>query len=151
MHAIIVIHPDWQLFEDGACVRFWADADVIALEGTDERLGHAVGLRAFDRRSSGDQADVAGEAASVVCGVAAPIIGEPFDLAGHMIYLTEAVLDGGDHEVTHVLGCDAACGRNVAHGFAVAAVEREGDAHLLAIVAADLQAVRAPSGVADIL
>lgn len=39
MHPIIVIDPDWQLFEHGAGVGFVADASVVALEGSDERLG----------------------------------------------------------------------------------------------------------------
>src|SRR3954447_10159942 len=37
-----------------------------------------------------------------------------------------------------------------AHGLPVAAVEGEGHAHALAVVAADLQAVRAPAGVARV-
>lgn len=40
-----------------------------------------------------------------------------------------------------ILGGDAAGGGDIAHGLAIAAVEREGDAHLLAIVAADLEPV----------
>lgn len=108
MHPIIVIDPDWQLFEHGAGVRFVADASVVALEGSNERLGHAVALRAFDGSGSRDQTDVAREAASIVRGVAAAVIGQPFDCAGHAIHLAEAVLDGGDHEVAHVLSGDAA-------------------------------------------
>jgi hypothetical protein len=36
----------------------------------------------------------------------------------------------------------------VTHGFAVATVKREGDAHLLAVVAPDLERVRTPARVA---
>src|SRR5208283_303549 len=42
---------------------------------------------------------------------------------------------------------DAFGRRDMAHGLAVAAVEREGDAHLFGIVASDLEAVRAPAQV----
>lgn len=45
---------------------------------------------------------------------------------------------------------DGAGRRNEAHGLAVAAVQRDGDAHALAVLAAGLEAVRAPAGVADI-
>lgn len=45
MHAIIVLEPDWQLFEHRAGVGFGADASVVALEGSDERLGQSVALR----------------------------------------------------------------------------------------------------------
>jgi len=57
------------------------------------------------------------------------------------------MLDGSDHQVLHVLGGDAAGCRDMPHRFAIAAVEREGDADLLAIVAGDLQPVRAPAGI----
>jgi hypothetical protein len=50
----------------------------------------------------------------------------------------------------HVLGGDAAGGGDIAHRLPVTAIEREGDPHFLAIVAADLEAVRAPTGVADL-
>jgi hypothetical protein len=82
MHAIVVVQPDRQLFEDGAGVRFGADADVITLEGPDERLGHAIALRAFDGCGSRDQADVAGEPAGVMRGVAAAVISQPLDRLG---------------------------------------------------------------------
>ena len=89
MHPIIVIDQDWQLFEHGAGVGFVADASVVALEGSDERLGDAVALWAFDGSGSRDQTDVAREAASIVRGVAAAVIGQPFDCAGHAIHLAE--------------------------------------------------------------
>src|SRR3954463_8807011 len=41
-------------------------------------------------------------------------------------------------------------GRNEAHGLPIAAVEGKGHAHAPAVVAADLQAVRAPAGVARV-
>jgi hypothetical protein len=59
----------------------------------------------------------------------------------------EAALDALDHQIANVGTVDAAGGRHPGDRLAVAAVEREGDAHLLAIVAADLEPVRAPAGV----
>ncbi len=44
--------------------------------------------------------------------------------------------DVGDHQVANIFGGDAAGGSDVFHGFPVATVERDGDAHLLAIVGA---------------
>jgi hypothetical protein len=58
------------------------------------------------------------------------------------------VLDGGNHQILHVLGGDAARGRHMPHCLAVTAVERERDAHLLAVVAGDLQSVGTPASVA---
>src|SRR4051812_10090512 len=48
---------------------------------------------------------------------------------------------------TMVLARDAAGGCREAHGLSIAAVEGEGHAYALAVVAADLQAVRAPAGI----
>jgi hypothetical protein len=55
------------------------------------------------------------------------------------------MLDGRHHQVPHVVTGDAACGGQEAHGFPVTAVEREGDPHSLAIVAADLEAIGTPA------
>ena len=57
------------------------------------------------------------------------------------------MLDGGDHQIANVFGGDAAGDSDVSHGLAITAVERKGYAHLLAIVAGDLQRIRAPAGV----
>ena len=66
-------------------------------------------------------------------------------VAGNAIDPAEAMLDGRHHQVPHVVTRDAACGGEEAHGFPVTAVEREGDPHSLAIVAADLEAIGAPA------
>lgn len=57
------------------------------------------------------------------------------------------MLDSHDHEVTNVFALDAFGGGGIAYGLAVAAVEREGDPDLVAIVTSDFEAVRAPSQV----
>jgi hypothetical protein len=60
------------------------------------------------------------------------------------------MLDGSHHQVTHVLAADTACGSEEAHGFSITAVQGKSDPHLLAIVAADFEAVRAPASIAFI-
>lgn len=57
------------------------------------------------------------------------------------------MLDGRDHEVANIFALDALGGGDMAHGLAIATVEREGDPDLVAIVASDLEAVRTPSQV----
>ena len=71
MHAIIVIKPTGKLVDDRLGVRSWAEAGVVALQRSDKGLGHAIALRAFDRRRARCEANVAGEAAGVVGGAAA--------------------------------------------------------------------------------
>ena len=58
------------------------------------------------------------------------------------------MLDGGYHEVPHIVGGDAACGGEEAHGFPITAIERKRNPHPLAIVAADLEAVGASAPIA---
>jgi hypothetical protein len=55
------------------------------------------------------------------------------------------MLDGGHHQVPHVVAGDAARRGKEAHGFPITAVQRESDPHPLAIVAADLEAIGAPA------
>lgn len=148
--GVVVVEPSGQLVDHGSGVGLFGDADVIPLHGAHERLGHAVGLWAFDRGCARPEVDLAGKAAGFSGGVAAAIVGQPFDSGRQAVHAAEAVLDGGDHEVAHVLGGYAGSGSNEAHCLAIAAVEREGDPHLLAVVAADLEAVGAPAGVAGI-
>lgn len=105
---------------------------------------------AFDGGCARPEVDLAGEAAGLSGGVAATVIRQPLDGRGQPVHTAEAVLDGGGHEVAHILGRYAGSGGNKAHRLAIAAVQREGDPHLLAVVAADFEAVGAPAGVASI-
>jgi len=47
MHGIIVLHPDVDESKGGSGIWDRVDQDVVALEGFDERFGHAVAFRAF--------------------------------------------------------------------------------------------------------
>jgi len=58
------------------------------------------------------------------------------------------MLNGSDHQVTHILASDATRGGEQAHGFTITAVERERDPYFLTIVAANLEAVGAPTPIA---
>lgn len=58
------------------------------------------------------------------------------------------MLDGGEHEVAHVVAEDAVGDPDEAHRLPVAAVEGGGDADALAVAAGDLESVRAPARVA---
>lgn len=150
MDGVVVVEPTGQLVDHGSGVGLFRDADVVSLHGSHERFGHAVGLRAFDRCCPGPEVHLAGEAAGLSGCIAAAIIGQPFDGGRQSVHTAEAMLDGGGHQVAHVLGGYAGSGGNDAHRLAIAAVEGEGDAHLLAVVAANLEPVGAPTGVTGI-
>ncbi len=124
--GVVVVEPAWQLADHGSGVGLFGDANVVPLHGAHERFGHAVGLRAFDGCCAAPEVDLAGEAASLLGGVAAAVICQPFDGGRQAVHAAEAVLDGGGHEIAHVLGGYASSGGNKAHRLAIAAVEREG-------------------------
>ena len=142
-----MLEPERQLRHDGFGVGGWIHRDVIALEGFDERLGHTVRLRTSHRRRARFHADVAEQGCSVLGDEAGAVVGQPFDGFGQHVDAAEAVLDSCNHEVLHVPALDALGGGNMSDCLTVAAVEGEGDADLLLVVAADLEAVGAPSDV----
>src|SRR4051794_35525649 len=107
MHLVIVVEPGWQLRDDGLRVGPRVHADVVTLEGADERLGHAVRLWTADRGRSWDQPDAARKGAGVSGGVTTAVIRQPLDRLGHTVHLAVAMFDGGNHQVLDVLGGDA--------------------------------------------
>src|SRR5690242_5374935 len=48
MHGVVVLDPGIDQSKSGSGVGDRADADLVALEGFDEGLGHAVAFRTFD-------------------------------------------------------------------------------------------------------
>ncbi len=141
--------PAGQLVDNALRIRAGVHTDIITLESASERLGHVMRLRIADRGRARDQPDAPGERTGVASGVAAAVMGEPLDRFVHAVHLSVSMLRG-DHQVLDVLGGDAARRRHVAHRLAVVPVEREGDTHLLTIVASDLQPVGASAGVAEV-
>lgn len=79
LEGVVVVGPAVQLVDHGSSVGLFGDADVVSLHGAHERLGHAVGLRAFDGCCAGLEIDLACEAAGLLCCVTAAIVSQPFD------------------------------------------------------------------------
>ena len=124
-------------------IRTWVDPRVIALEGFDTSLGHTVGLRAFDLRRAGDQADLAGSGGRAV-------VGQLFDRRRQPAHEPEAPLDALYYQVADVAAVNA-CGRGDSRNrLAVAAIQDEGDAYPFAVVAADLKPIRTPARIGPI-
>ena len=87
---------------------------------------------------------MSGRSAGLVRDVAGAVIGQPLDGLRQSIDPAEAMLDGRHHQVANIVTLDPFGRSHEAHGFPVAAVEREGYPDLLAVVTGDLEAVRAP-------
>jgi hypothetical protein len=77
VHEIVIGEPGTQLRQYGCGIRRRIDRDVVALEGFDERLSHAIALRRGVRGSARDQADVGGKGARVASDVSRAVVAEP--------------------------------------------------------------------------
>ena len=85
------------------------DADVVALDGFDEGLAHAVALGAGHRREAGRQVELRGEQARVPGGVGRAVIGQPFD-GVRRADGAEPLLHRLQHYVTDVGAADRGAG-----------------------------------------
>lgn len=77
----MMVEPERQLRHDGLGVRYGVHRDVIALEGFDEGVGHAVRLRAAHRRRAWLHADLTEQGCGVPgdeAGAVAPMEGVSF-------------------------------------------------------------------------
>src|SRR5215471_489331 len=150
MDGVVMLEPRVELAQHTGRIGFRADPRVIPLDGFDEGLGHTVRLGALDRRRARNQADIARQSTGLTGGVRRAVIRQPFNRLGQFVDQAEAALDAFDHQVANVGAVDAAGRCHPGDRLAVAAVEREGDPHLLAVVAADFEPVRAPAGIGAI-
>ena len=148
VNLVIVGDPRRQLTHYGLGIGSGTDADIVAFDCADEGFCHSIALRTFNGRRSWFETDVASEAARIAGNVAAAVVRQPFDGDRRAVDPAEPMLDGGYHQVTHVVAGDAARGSEEAHGFPITAIERKRNPHPLAIVAADLEAVGAPAPIA---
>ena len=134
VHGVEVLEGRRQLVHYGGCVGQVHQTDVVALEGVDEALGHAVALRAADRRVRRLEAQLARNAACVVSDVGAAVVREELQRAalGKGFHDAEALLYGLDENLTHRLAWQAFGGPCApSHDLAVAAVLDDGCVHSL--------------------
>jgi len=146
VNRIVVLHPAINEGEGSSGVRDRADANVIALEGLHESLGHAVTLRAFDRREARHQVERQGDLDSPMSREDRAVVGEPLQ-GMRCADSAEALFDAADHHVADHLAGDAGGGGDPADHLAVMAIEGEGEAHDLTIPTGELQAIRTPADV----
>src|SRR5580704_10922968 len=146
MHGVVVLHPTIDEGERRDGIRDRADSDVVTLEGLHEGFGHAVALRAFDRREARHQIERDGDLDGLVGGKDRAVVGEPL----HWVRgadRAEALLDAVNHHVADHLTGDAGRRAYPADDLTVVAIERKGDADDLAVPAGKLEAVRAPADI----
>jgi hypothetical protein len=96
---------------------------VIAFDCANERFGHSIALRAFNRRRSRFKADVTGEVAGLAGNITTAVIGEQFNDERQAIDPVEPMLDGSHHQVTLIFAFDTTCGSEEARSLAITAVQ----------------------------
>ena len=146
VRLVVVREPDIQLPEDRDGVGAGVAANVVTLERLDERLGHSVGLRTANRGEPRRKPERQGEVDRLGGRIATAIVREVLDAMRRTIP-AETLFDGGEHHITDDFAADAGGRSTPSNRFAIAGVEREGDANNFFIPAEDLEAVRAPTGV----
>src|SRR5580704_6593589 len=143
MHSVVVGEPGRQLSENGWGIWRRIYANVIALESLHERLSHAVALRRATRCPAGLQANIPGKTVGLMRDVAGTVVREPLRRMRHLRNLTEASGQGLHHDVPYQLSADACSRGSKGDGLPIAAVQTERHTYSLAVIAADLKAVRA--------
>lgn len=82
MHSVVILHPEINLNKRRGGVRNRAYPDIVALEGFDEGFGHAVALRAFDRRETRLQVQCQSNLNGPVGGEDRAVVREPLHPVG---------------------------------------------------------------------
>jgi len=146
VHGVVVLHPAIDECKGCSGIRDRADPHVIALKGFDERLGHAIALRAFDRGEARHQVQRQRELDGPMSGEDRAVVGEPLHRM-RRADPAEALLDAADHHVADYLAGDAGGGGDPADRFTVVAVEGKGHPYDLAVPAGKLECIRAPAAI----
>lgn len=149
MFLVVMLEGDGQVAQGRRSIRLGHVADVVTLHGLHEALRHAVALWATHRSGQGQQADLPGKGPGLFGGIGRAVIVQPLHRRRRQL-ATEALLDSFQHHVADIVATVAMRAGHPADGLAVTAVQGEGHAQLVAILAAELEAIRTPTGVARV-
>ena len=116
MPLVEVLEGRWQLPQHGLCVTQVHAGHVVALEGVDEALGHAVALRAADGCVDGLEAHRTGQCPCVGSDIRCAVVAQKLQHVARRdrIHTPEAPLHGLDERLAHRL-------RNIRYRFEGAA------------------------------
>src|SRR6202044_4059132 len=110
MALVVILEPCRQPRQDSLSIRTIVNIHVISLEGFDESLGHAVRLRAANRREAGNEAQGDREVARFWGSIAAAVVREPLDRM-RQSSIAKSSFDALDHQISdHLPGNTAGAG-----------------------------------------
>jgi len=131
VHGVVILHPAIDESEGSGRIRDRADPNVVAFEGFDEGLGHAIALRAFDRGEARFEVEGESDLDCPVGGKDRAVIRQPLHGMGRADR-AEALLDAAHHHVADHLAGDAGGGGDPADHLAIVAIEGKSNAYHLA-------------------
>src|SRR5271166_3892141 len=144
--GVVILHPMINASQRGSGIGYWTDPDIVALKGFHKSLGHAVAFRAFDRGETRSEVERQGNLDGLVSSEDRAVVGEPLHRM-RSANCAKALLDALNHHIADHLAGDAGGRRHPGDGFAVMAIEGEGNAHHLAVPTREFQRVRAPAAI----
>jgi hypothetical protein len=109
VHGVVILHPAIDQGESSIGIGYWADPDIVALDGFDEGLGHAVALGAFHWRETWGGVERQRDLDGFVGGKNRSVAGEPL----HRVRgadCAKALLDAAAHHVADHLAGDTGRG-----------------------------------------
>jgi len=145
MVFVVVLEPFVDMPECSFGIRQWVDTNVVTLESLHECFRYAVRFRAPHRREASLQVQRGGKVPCVLGGVAAAIVGQPFDRVRHSEH-TKPLLDGFEHHVPNQAATDPGAG-NGRPGDDLVGVDGETDTHHLAVPTGEYQPLGTPAQV----
>ena len=145
MDVVAILHPMVDASERGSGIRNRTDPDIVALKGFDKGFGHAVAFGALHRRETWDEIERQ-------CGLVVlwavkiePLSESHCSACGARILPNR--LSTQDHHVAEHLTGDAGARLSPRRSLAVMTIEREDDAHDLAIPSGELEHIQAPAAI----
>ncbi len=150
MFRIVMFEPTRQLSHYGLCIRPMGKIGIVALECSNAALGHPITLRASQPRCHRLQSQFLGKRARLRRRVAAAVIGQPLKIASRLAVGTEARFDRLHHQVTDQVCIDGLARGYPTHRFPITVIKRKGHPNPLTVIAAKLEPIRAPAGIAGI-
>ena len=141
MVLVVILEPSGELAERGERIWQGIDANIVAFEGFDEALRHAIRLGALDWREAGNEIERCGEVARRLGCVGAAIVCQPFERR-RRLEGAKPPLDGLEHHVPDHPAADARSDDGMpCDDFPVMGVDDEGDPDEVPVPARDLEPV----------
>lgn len=143
-----MLKPSFQPIHDGSRVRPVGQSDVVAFEGFNKALDHAIALSALPGSSDRFKPQGPSKGTRSACDVTRPIISNLLHLVGCNLTRAKPIFNSLHHQISNKISVNPFGRSHPAHDFSVTAVQGKRDANLFTVITPNFKAVRAPTDVA---